>query len=75
MSLFFARLPRLVPDKRDDHAVEVEEEHEQVEAELDERLLLVDVEFAEDLRGVEEVLVFEDPVQSQHQYLISHITI
>jgi hypothetical protein len=33
-------LVRLVADKGDDHAVEVEEEHEQVETQLDERFLL-----------------------------------
>ena len=32
-------LVRLVADEGDDHAVEVEEEHDQVEAELDERFL------------------------------------
>jgi hypothetical protein len=56
-------LSRLVSDQGDNHAVEVEEEHEQVEAQFDERLLLVHVELAEDLGGVEEVLVFEDPAQ------------
>ena len=30
---------RLVPDKGNDHAVEVEEEHDQVEPQLDERFL------------------------------------
>lgn len=54
------RLPRLVPDQSDDHGVEVEEEHEQVEAELDEGLLLVHVQLAEDLGRVQEVLVLED---------------
>lgn len=33
------RLVRFVADKRNNHAVEVEEEHEQVEAQLDERFL------------------------------------
>jgi hypothetical protein len=32
-----------------------------VETKLDERLLLVHVELPEDLRGVEQVLVLEDP--------------
>lgn len=58
------RLPRLVPDQGHDHGVEVEEEHEQVEAELDEGLLLVHVQLAEDLGRVEEVLVLEDPAMS-----------
>ena len=52
---------RLVADEGDDHAVEVEEEHQQVETELDERLLLVYVQLAEDLGRVEQVLVLEDP--------------
>jgi hypothetical protein len=34
-----ARLVGLVADESNDHAVEVEEEHEQVEAQLDERFL------------------------------------
>lgn len=50
---------RLVPYQRDDHAVKVEEEHEEMKAELDEGFLLVDVEFAEDFGCVEEVLVVE----------------
>ena len=54
-------LTPLVPDKSDDHRVEVEEEHQKVETKLDERLLLVHVELPEDLRGVEQVLVLEDP--------------
>lgn len=53
-------LPTLIPDQSDDHGVEIEEEHEEVEAKLDEGFLLVDVEFAEDFGGVEEVLILED---------------
>jgi hypothetical protein len=60
-----ARLSALVADQRNNHAVQVEEEHEQVEAELDEALLLVHVQFSEDLSRVEEVLVVEDPAVSQ----------
>lgn len=56
------RLSPLVPDQSNDHGVKVEEEHEQVETKLDERLLLVHVELPENLGGVEEVLVLEDPV-------------
>ena len=52
----------LVSDESNNHAVEVEEEHEQVETKLDEGLLLVHVQLPEDLRGVEQVLVLEDPV-------------
>ena len=55
-------LTPLVPDQSDDHRVEVEEEHQKVETELDEGLLLVHVELPEDLRGVKQVLVLEDPV-------------
>lgn len=51
---------RLVADKGDDHAVEVEEEHDQVEAELDERFLLMNVELSENLGRIQEMLVFED---------------
>jgi hypothetical protein len=54
-------LTPLVPDQSDDHRVKVEEEHQQVETKLDEGLLLVHVELPEDLRGVEQVLVLEDP--------------
>ena len=60
---FTAHLSPLVPDQSDDHAVEVEEEHKQVETKLDERLLLVHVKLPEDLRGVKQVLVLEDPVR------------
>ena len=52
---------RFVANESHDHAVEVEEEHQKVETKLDERLLLVHVELPEDLRGVEQVLVLEDP--------------
>jgi gamma-glutamyl phosphate reductase len=61
-TLIRMHLTPLVPDKSDDHRVEVEEEHQKVETKLDERLLLVHVELPEDLRGVEQVLVLEDPV-------------
>ena len=52
-----ARLPTFISNERDDHAVEVEEEHEQVEAEFDEGFLFVDVEFSKDFSGVQEVLI------------------
>ena len=55
-------LTPLVPDKSDDHRVEVEEEHQKVETKLDERLLLVHVELPEDLRRVQKMLVLKDPV-------------
>ena len=62
----------LVPNERDDHGVEVEEEHEKVEAELDERLLLMNVEFAEDFGRVEEVVFLEDSV-AQRTYHVSQV--
>ena len=39
MFRLFAKSVALVADKGDDHAVQVEEEHQEVEAQLDERLL------------------------------------
>ncbi len=45
-------LSTFVLDQGDYHAVEVVEEHEQMEAEFDERFSLVYVELAEDLGGV-----------------------
>jgi len=56
-------LPPLVSDQSNDHGVEVEEEHKQVETKLDEGLLLVHVKLPEDLCGVKQVLVLEDPVR------------
>jgi hypothetical protein len=72
----------LVLDQGNDHAVQVEEEEDEVEAELGEGFLqvvplvwilrgrtglwspylLVNVELAEDLGGVEEVGVVNDPI-------------
>jgi len=54
------RLCGLVADKCNNHAVEVEEKHEQVESELDEGFLFVDVELAEDLGSVKKVGVVND---------------
>lgn len=51
---------RLVADKGNDHAVEVEEEHQKVETKLDEGFLLVYIELAEDLGRVKKVLVVID---------------
>lgn len=56
-------LPTFVSDESYNHRVEIEEEHQQVETQLDERLLLMDVELAEDLSRVKEMLVFKDPVE------------
>lgn len=50
----------LVPDEGDNHAVEVEEEENQVEAELGERFLLVNIKLPEDLSRVKEVGVVND---------------
>jgi hypothetical protein len=62
LMLHMLGLAPLISDQSNDHGVEVEEEHKQVETELDERLLLVHVKLPEDLRSVEQVLVLEDPV-------------
>jgi TPP-dependent indolepyruvate ferredoxin oxidoreductase alpha subunit len=51
---------RLITDQGNNHAVEVEEEHQEMEAELDEGFPLVDVELAENLSGVQKVLVVKD---------------
>lgn len=50
----------LVSDKSNNHAVEVEEEHEQVKAKLEERFLLVNIELAEDLSRIEEMSVVDN---------------
>ena len=60
-----AILSAFVADESNDHAVEVEEEHEQVKAELEEGLPLVRVELAEYLGRVQEVLILKDPVSRQ----------
>jgi hypothetical protein len=71
-------LVRFLLDQGDDHAVlvslsqtrlgnapvEIEEEHYEVEAELDERFLLMHVKLPEYLSRVEQVLVVEDPARS-----------
>jgi len=53
-------LMRFIADEGDNHAVEVEEEHEQVEAQFDEGFLLVHIELSEDFRRVQKVLVLKD---------------
>jgi hypothetical protein len=50
----------LVLDQGHDHAVKVEKEHDQVETELGEGFPLVDIQLAEDLRGVQQVSVVKD---------------
>jgi hypothetical protein len=64
----------LVTDKGDNHGVQVPEEQEEVEAELDEGLLLVGVELTEDLRRVEQVVLLIDPtprVSSDESWFIA----
>ena len=53
---------RFVADQGHNHAVQVEEEHQEVETQLDERFLLVHVQLAEDLSRIQQVLVLVDPV-------------
>jgi hypothetical protein len=50
----------LIADEGDNHAVKVEEEHDQVEAKLDEGFLLMDVELAENLGSIQEMGVVDD---------------
>jgi len=57
----------LVPDQGDDHAVEVEKEHDEVETELDEGFLLVSVERPENFGCVEEMCVIEDLLDVKSQ--------
>lgn len=47
----------LIADQSNNHAVKVEEEHQEAEAKLDERFLLVHIQLAEDLSRIQEVLV------------------
>jgi len=53
-------LMRLVVNQGNNHAVEVEEEQDQVEAELEEGFLLVSVERPENLGGIEEMRIIQD---------------
>ena len=84
------RLVRLVLNQGDDHAVQVEEEEHEVEAELGEGFLgssvsavlsdlgpalglahlLVDVELAEDLGGIQEMRVVDYPAAGQRRCLL-----
>lgn len=48
-------------DERHDHRVQVVEEHQQVETQLDERLLLVHVKLAEDLGSIQQVVLIKNP--------------
>jgi hypothetical protein len=50
-----SHLGALIADEGHNHAVEVEEEHDEVEAKLDEGFLLVDVQLAEDLGSIQQV--------------------
>jgi hypothetical protein len=75
LSREISQLGGLVSDKSNNHAVEVEEEHDEVETQLEERLLflvntalshvyvaylLMDVELAEDFSRIEEMSVVND---------------
>ena len=60
----------LVLNEGNDHLVEVEEEHQQVEAELDEGLLLMNVQLPEDLGCVQQVRVLDDPRQWSVRHLV-----
>lgn len=57
-------LPTLISDESHNHAVEVEEEHEQMEAEFDEGFFFVHVELPEDFGGVQQMLIVKDPERS-----------
>lgn len=50
---------RLITNQGDDHTVEVEEEHEKMEPKFDKGLLLVNVQLAEDLRRIQEMLIVD----------------
>jgi len=46
------RLMRLIADERHDHAVQIEEEHDEVETELDEGFLLMHIQLPKDLSRI-----------------------
>jgi hypothetical protein len=52
---FDSRLVGRVPDQGDDHAVQVEEEQDEMKAELRKRFLLVNVQLPEDLGRIKEM--------------------
>lgn len=65
----------LVTDQSHDHSVQVEEEHQQVESQLGEALLLVLGQCSEDLSGVQQVVFLEelvDVVSQQWQVQQKH---
>lgn len=80
---------RFVLDQCHNHAVQVVEEHEQVESKLDKRLLLrvshnsrrpfiltdlfMNVQLPENLSRVEQMLILKDPVPCQRMLLVSLI--
>ena len=45
----------------DDHGVEVEEEHDQMESKLDETLFLVTIKSAENLRRIQHMMAIQHP--------------
>lgn len=67
--------PLRVADQGQDHSVEVEEEHEQVETQLDETLLLMLGQGSEDLGGIQQVVLgghLVDVVSKQWQVQQEH---
>lgn len=57
----------LVANQCHDHSVQVEEEHQQVETQLDETLLLVLRQGSEDFRGVQQVVFVDELVDVKRQ--------
>lgn len=69
----FTQSVALITDQGNNHAVEVEEEHEEVEAKLDEGFLLVHVQLAENLGRIQKVLVLVDLLGvEQHEGQVQH---
>lgn len=60
----------LVLNEGNDHLVEVKEEHEQVETELDEGLLLMNVQLPKDLGCVQQMRVLDDPTVRSVSHLV-----
>jgi hypothetical protein len=51
---------RLISNEGNNHAIQVEEEHDEVKAQLDEGFLLMHIQLPENLRRIQEMLVLED---------------
>lgn len=61
MTLLSTPLPgHLVLDQGHDHAVKIEKEHDQMKTQLGEGFPLMNVQLAEDLRGIQQVSVVND---------------